>query len=198
MSEKTTPQGTAFLGLEWRDGRIDVGVTLVGGDAHLTVELMFPSVKEQQSLSSVTETLLKTPPRGKGDRRADGAAALHALMKMELKSGAKGFVSVEWDGDDPAVCLYLQVPEPPGVKPGVRGKIELPALIARDVRAAGVKKVFAVVITDEDYRFLGGLCDRIMLNCALNDCRSLFLRLPGHGEGLESGVRRSLKEKRGE
>lgn len=198
MSEKKTPQGTAFLGLEWRGGRIDVGVTLVGDRADLTVELMFPSVTEQVLLPSVTHTLLNTPPRGKGGRRADGAVALHPLLKMEMKGGAKGFVSIEWDGDDPAACLYLQVPEPPGVEYGVRRKIELPSRIANDVRATGVKKVFAVFITDDDYRFLSGLCDRIMLNCALNDCRSLFLRLPGDGEGLESGVRRSLKEKRGE
>ena len=188
--QQDQPQNTAFLGLHWGEKGIEVGVFARPGDSvHILTSLMWPSVKEQEGRSPN----IAAPPEG-GDR-ISGAAALPLLMKMEMKSGAKGFVSIEADETHPVACLYLNVPVVPAdATLGVRAPVSGMRSIREEVNALGVRLV-AAYISDADYQFMDGACRRIMMNCALNDCRSLFLPLPQEGEGVEGGVRRSLEKK---
>lgn len=209
MTEPRDVQATLpFLGLTGDDeGRPTVFLQMTeGANCSFEAPLLWPSVKEQEAIEQGRQSLTEFAavpagddgrPSPSFDRYREAAEILPAVLRAELADPAAGkivggFASAERDGGDVLVRLYLHINDegaPRGRDLAVAG---LPSGIGEEAAKRNLR-IVARNISSADYQVLDALYERILLHCALRGCRTLFVKLRGKGEGLEAGVRETMR-----
>ena len=209
MNEQTNVQDLIpFLGVT-RNEEGHLGPTVIGavGATHsLLLPLFWPSIKEQEVLEQGRLSVTRIPqPRETDaggaspsyDRYREAAGILPTILRLELRGPEDGriggaFSSLERDGDDVLLRLYMHTndeDQPPGQDSPVTG---LPTQIQQEVRERNLR-VVATRITSADFQLLDCVHERILLHCALQGFRTLFVKMRGKDEGLDAGVREAIR-----
>lgn len=177
-----------FLQLTWRDdGRPSVGTALSSlQPVELLATLMFPSVKEQDSLEKLSQAMNR-PTVARTATTQDlvrASGALSDLMAIEMRNGARGFAAAMPDG---SIRIYLHASGIPA-----NAQVPLTNKMSEISRERGIP-ISMIGISRNDMEFLDGASDRVATQCLFSNIAALLVPMREEGKGTEAGVREALR-----